>query len=428
MAERWDWTLTRYNTLSTLATIMPKTRRQNSGEITHLKEELSLAIEAAKQATNEKEVMQQAFEEAQEEANQEIELLKDYLNKSNDRNEILNTSINKLQEDVQGEIASLRNLISRERHAAAEEIGRRDQEIMHLRQNNGPTYHSTPSDKKKETSREVPLPRQSEYDGKSSWQGFIAQFRALAMSCQWTDEEKQFRLMQSLKDEAATYVFEQLDNTARASFYSLEMALEQRFCDRQSIGSYLTQLENRKMLPKETLAEYTADIKRLVLKGYPTADMETRDTISLRYFLKGLGDQQMHLAVGMKEPKNLAEARLAAEMYITLKEETARSQARPLRNIKAEEAPPFVTTTQLNEIMASLDKRMGELLNMAQESSRNNRSNFHRGNHGNNHRGNNYRANPNIKCYNCEEIGHIARNCPKKVEQPADQTRSPSEN
>ena len=52
-------------------------------------------------------------------------------------------------------------------------------------------------------------------------------------------------------------------------------------------------LEIRKLQPKEKLADYVADIKKLVIKGYPTADAQTREKINVRHFLKGLTDQQM---------------------------------------------------------------------------------------------------------------------------------------
>ena len=73
-------------------------------------------------------------------------------------------------------------------------------------------------------------------------------------------------------------------------------------------------LNNRRKQVNEKLADYVADIKRLVIKGYPTADAQTRETINVRHFLKGLPDQQMAVAVGMREPDSINEARRILEM------------------------------------------------------------------------------------------------------------------
>ena len=94
--------------------------------------------------------------------------------------------------------------------------------------------------------------------------------------------------------------------------------------EKRAPSSYVAQLEIRKLQPCEDISSYIASIRQLVIKGYPTADKDTRGTIELRHFLKGLPDQQMALAIGMREPKSVEEARSALEMYASLREEVAR--------------------------------------------------------------------------------------------------------
>ena len=55
--------------------------------------------------------------------------------------------------------------------------------------------------------------------------------------------------------------------------------------------SYLAQLEARKLQPRGKLSEFLADIRRLVLKSYPTADNRAGrplgcDTFSKVYQIK----------------------------------------------------------------------------------------------------------------------------------------------
>lgn len=93
----------------------------------------------------------------------------------------------------------------------------------------------------------IPLPRQMTYDGVSSWQSFILPFKSLASACQWTEEEKRFRLCNSLRGEAAEYAFAQLTPEAVSSFELLEQALHSRFAEKCTTASYLAQLEARKL-------------------------------------------------------------------------------------------------------------------------------------------------------------------------------------
>lgn len=102
--------------------------------------------------------------------------------------------------------------------------------------------------------------------------------------------------------------------------------MESRLKERRTSASYLNELEKRKFSSKEKLLEYAADIKRLVIKGYPTADELTRETINVRYFLKGLSDQQLAIAVGMKDPKTVDDAREMVETYNSLRDDVGRGQ------------------------------------------------------------------------------------------------------
>ena len=140
-------------------------------------------------------------------------------------------------------------------------------------------------------------------------------------------------------------------------------ALEARYKEKRTSSSYVAKLENRRMQPKEKLAHYVADIKRLVMKGYPTADSQTREKINVRYFLKGLPDQQTTVAVGMREPGTTDEARQILEMYNSLKDEVKGSRVRLVQ--PGEEVPvdsQFVTEKLLkkfgNEIKSNIGKKI----------------------------------------------------------------------
>ena len=56
------------------------------------------------------------------------------------------------------------------------------------------------------------------------------------------------------------------------------------------------------------------------MRGYPTADTGTWESIALCHFLKGLPDQQTVVSIGMTNPKTLEEARKAVENFMSLRE------------------------------------------------------------------------------------------------------------
>ncbi|KAJ8022357.1 hypothetical protein HOLleu_37231 [Holothuria leucospilota] len=111
-------------------------------------------------------------------------------------------------------------------------------------------------------------------------------------------------------------------------------SLDGRFGDRLSPSAYLAQLENRKLGNKEVLGEYAAELRKLVLKGYPTADSRTRDVKALRHFIRGLGDQQMTMTVGMKEHQTLEDALVGVEIYQGVREDVGHKQKLNIRSVQ----------------------------------------------------------------------------------------------
>ena len=192
-------------------------------------------------------------------------------------------------------------------------------------------------------------------------------------------------------------------------------ALEGRFKERQATTAYLAQLEGRRMQPKENISEFIADIRKLVIKSYPTADEQTRETIALRHFLKGLPDEQGVVAVGMSNPKTVDAARTAYETYNSLKNDLGRpSRARvaqvPGDTAAPEKSPPvqWVTKQELQKfedgIKASFDAKFDKIEALIKESKPKSAQN-----------GSKKRRQvdkKDIECYQYHEKGHYARECP----------------
>ena len=247
-------------------------------------------------------------------------------------------------------------------------------------------------------NRQVPLPKQIMFDGSNSWESFIIPFESLAKACGWDDSECLFRLTSSLRGDAAEYAFGQLPPETVSSFDAFKCALELRFKERRPPTLYLAQLEARRLESSEDTSVYIASLRRLVIKAYPTADEVTRETIVLRHFLRGLQDQNTAVAVGMSGPKTVEDARVALEMYSSLRDDSPRLSK--VRQVTASNDKVY-NESDISKLTKQLDKLFGE---------------YSRSNEGDvsdvklditSPR----RDQRTVECYSCHEFGHYASEC-----------------
>lgn len=272
------------------------------------------------------------------------------------------------------------------------------------------------------TQNYVPPPKQVLFDGRNSWESFIKPFESMALSCGWTDHEKHFRLECSLRGQSADYAFNHISPEVRGNYVMLKNALEQRYAEKRTSACYLAELESRKLGLRENLAKYVADIKRLVIKGYPTADEITRGTVGLRHFLKGLPDPQMSVAVGMSNSRDIDEARLALETYKSLCNEVGGEVPR-VHNVMEDDSNNAVTEERLQafgrQINQKIDSKFGRIKKLILKNScEQGRSLPEKRESDRNGENKNSSKYANVQCYTCYEYGHYSRKCPMNFSDP----------
>ena len=165
-------------------------------------------------------------------------------------------------------------------------------------------------------------------------------------------------------------------------------------------------------------------MKKLVIKGYPTADAQTREKINVRHFLKGLTEQQMGVSVGMREPASIDEARQILEVYNSLRDEVKNTRVRAVQ--PANDSDQFVSEKRLREfgaeIKSCVEKKIDALAQKLHGSNKARACDIPSGSADHNPGGKSGgvvrpKKRQNIRCFSCNGENHIARNCPNKTER-----------
>lgn len=230
------------------------------------------------------------------------------------------------------------------------------------------------------------------FNGSGDATAWIENFEHFSTLMNWTDEEKCTGFPLFLRSQALSW-YQSLPKEQKNTWKAVKDSFAVRYEGKGHKWVKARELQNRRLLPGESLDSYTDDIRRL------SRDLELPDHIILGAYIEGL-PQQIRQIVWQGMPETFNDAEKAAQNAVKM--------------LKLEGANQSISHMETESIAQRIDGSMQRLENLISRlitDKEEKRSEFRNGNE---RKGN---RNTRVICHGCGFSGHIIRDCRLKEVQ-----------
>ena len=165
----------------------------------------------------------------------------------------------------------------------------------------------------------------AKYDGKTSFETFLAQFQNCSVYNKWTTTEELAHLRSSLEKEAGQ-VLSDYGIEGTNSLKNLTKVLKERFDGANQVDKFRIKVRNRQRKDGETPQCLQSDIRRLTALAFPNLDHKAREDIACDYFVDALTDPDFVLKVRKRSPKDLHSTKDVDRIRTEKKETTTKRE------------------------------------------------------------------------------------------------------
>lgn len=258
------------------------------------------------------------------------------------------------------------------------------------------------------------------------WLLWRQHFEARAKIHQWNDDKTKLQWLVGALVGPAEIAYLHLPETSKEDYTKVCEALEERFAGADSYDVHINNLEARHRNEGETLGDFAGAVEQLAMLAWPALDPVARDDQSRRRFIMGLSNS-LRVVVLRRTPKTLQEALRAAREEESLLRMTEPAKTNPsqsnisasVMNIGETAAAVMPTAEILMEKLQGFATQLGALQNQVGElrddaRRRNASPSKYEGDNGRDRNRGPRDRRFRMKCWECSDEGHRARDCPKR--------------
>ena len=151
-----------------------------------------------------------------------------------------------------------------------------------------------------------PLFKLQRYNGSTSLETFLLQFKYLATYLQWKESDRFFHMCASLEGPASYVLWELPEHGAKTG--DLECLLQARFGTKLQAESFKATLRSRRRGKDEPLQDLYVDISRLVQLAHPNEGESLTKYVGVESFVNALNDRELEYEILKFKPADLEEA------------------------------------------------------------------------------------------------------------------------